>query len=474
MAYTLPMKKKAKLAATVPITKGLFNLLPHVSDSVVTSFIRKLYGVNGYPAGQEFIEKAFSTLKSIFKTANPNCRRAIINNMIINEGIKGQQIRKEATKRVGFDIPVLIVVSPTQRCPLRCYGCYAAEQSKSEDLTFEAFDRLVTQAKEMGIYFFVISGGEPYIYEHLFDIFERHNDVYFQTYTSAMTLAEREGDIEKLARLGNVLPCISIEGFEEETDKRRGKGHFKRILKAMRGLKEAGVPFGFSATATRENNDKLLSDELIDFYIKQGCSVGYLFQYMPIGREPIFDLVPTPKQRMYRYERILEMRRTKPILLADFWCDGPLVGGCLAGGRRYIHVNNRGHAEPCVFAQAWDMSIYKHSLLEILRDSKLFAAIRRRQPYSDNLLRPCMIIDVPECWRESIEESGAKLSYQTADNVAKALKGKIEDFAAEYANMADSVWEKKYKDAYKKSVDHVRSMRKKFEPQNFACTGGRG
>jgi MoaA/NifB/PqqE/SkfB family radical SAM enzyme len=462
MTYELPFGTKVKLATTTPIMKGLFTALPYIPEGAVISFSRRMYGENGYPAGQEFIEKAFASLKHIFKNANANCRRAIINNMIINEGVRGQQKRNFVTKKMGFDIPVLLVVSPTQRCPLSCYGCYSAEHSKSEDLTFEAFDKLITEAKEMGIYFFVISGGEPYIYDRIFELFAKHNDAYFQTYTSGVTIAEKD-HAEKLAALGNVLPCISLEGFEEETDKRRGKGHFKRIEKAMANLRRLGVPFGFSATATRENNDMLLSDKFIDYYTKLGCSVGYYFQYMPIGRSPSFELVPTPEQRMHRYERILELRKNKPILLADFWCDGPLVGGCLAGGRRYIHVNNLGHAEPCVFAQAYDMSIYDHSLTDILKDSKLFKAIRKRQPYSDNLMRPCMIIDVPECWREAVEESGAFLSHKTADNVANELREKIENFSQEYAKLADPVWNNKYKKAYQEENDYVHSMRSKFE-----------
>lgn len=465
MSYKLSAKTKMKLGVTVPIVKGLFKALPYISENMLISFTRKVYGENGYPAGQEFVEKAFSTIKHVFKTANPNCKRAIINNMVINEGIYGQQVRSRVTKEVGFDVPTLVVVSPTERCPLRCYGCYAAEHPNTKDLTFEVFDRLVMQAKEMGIYFFVITGGEPYIYDHMFDIFEKHSDVYFQTYTSAYTLAESDHP-ERLAKLGNVLPCISIEGFEEETDKRRGKGHYKRVLKAMARLKALGVPFGYSATVTRENNSVLLSDKLIDFYAAQGCSVGYYFQYMPIGRSPIFDLVPTPKQRMYRYERINELRSKKPLLLADFWCDGPLVGGCLAGGRRYLHVNSLGNVEPCVFAQAYDMNIYESSLLEVLRDSKLFRAIRKRQPYDDNLLRPCMIIDVPEAWRGAVEESQATLSHDTADNVVKDLKDKIEQFAAEHKKLADPVWEAKYKKAYERENNYVREMRKAFDTNN--------
>jgi len=464
MKYELSPMTRLKLMTTTPVIKQLFNIFPYLPEKSIISLVRMLYGKNGYPAGQKFIEKALASLKLIFKNANPNCKKAIINNMVVNEGIYGQQLRTLVTKNVGFDIPTLLVVSPTQRCPLKCYGCYSAEHAKHEDLKYAAFDSLVRQAKEMGIYFFVITGGEPYIYNHMFDIFEKHSDVYFQTYTSATTFT-KGNHVKRLAELGNVLPCISVEGFEEETDKRRGKGHFKHILAAMASLREHGVPFGFSATATRENNDKLMSDEFVDFYVKQGCCLGYYFQYMPIGRSPDFNLVPTPEQRIFRYQRILKLRETKPILFADFWCDGPLVGGCLAGGRRYLHINNLGNVEPCVFSQAYDMNIYDNSLLDILKNSKLFRAIRKRQPYSDNLLRPCMIIDVPEVWRDALLESQAKLSHQTADNVAKELKVKIDQFAKDYAQLADPIWEKEYKKHYEKENDYVREMRKIFDEQ---------
>lgn len=459
--YRLSTKTKIKLATTTPVIKSLFSVMPYIPEDAVVGLVKKLYGENGYPAGQEFIEKAMRMLKFIFKTANPKCRKAIIDNMVVNEGIRGQQIRNLVTKEIGFDIPVLVVVSPTQRCPLKCYGCYSANHSKNDDLSFEAFDRLVTQAKEMGIHFFVVSGGEPYIYDHLFDIFEKHSDVYFQTYTSGFTFAEKD-HASRIAELGNVLPCISIEGFEAETDKRRGVGHFKRIEVAMKNLRKLGVPFGFSATATRENNELLLSDKLVDYYTDQGCVLGYYFQYMPIGRNPVFELVPTPEQRVNRYKRVTELRKKKNILLADFWCDGPLVGGCLAGGRRYIHVNNLGQAEPCVFAHAYDMTIYEHSLKDILQNSKLFKAIRKRQPYSDNLLRPCMIIDVPECWRDAVEESQAMLSHNSADNTTTDLKEKIDGMSRQYADLVEPIWETKYKKAYQDENDYVRGMRTKF------------
>jgi MoaA/NifB/PqqE/SkfB family radical SAM enzyme len=89
--------------------------------------------------------------------------------------------------------------------------------------------RVLREAQEMGVYFVTVSGGEPFIRPDLLDIFAAHGDQYFQVYTNG-TLIDRKM-AQTLSRLGNVLPAISVEGWEKETDARRGPGAFRKILK---------------------------------------------------------------------------------------------------------------------------------------------------------------------------------------------------------------------------------------------------
>ena len=49
------------------------------------------------------------------------------------------------------------------------------------------------------------------------------------------------------------------------------------------------------------------------------------------------------------YEQVRKFRQTKPIFTMDFWNDGEYAGGCIAGGRRYLHINAGGDVDPCVF-----------------------------------------------------------------------------------------------------------------------------
>jgi MoaA/NifB/PqqE/SkfB family radical SAM enzyme len=210
----------------------------------------------------------------------------------------------------------------------------------------------------------------------------------------------------------------------------------------MERLRDRGVLFGFSATATRQNNELIVSDEFVDFYASKGCFIGWYFQYMPIGRSPDFDLVPTPEQRYYRLKKLHDLRRRKEMLLADFWNDGPLVGGCIAGAREYFHVNSKGDVEPCVFIHFARDNVHETSLGEALR-SPLFRAIRRRQPYHHNYLRPCMIIDHPNILRAVVKEGGARPTHPGAEDILTGnIARDIDRAAVQYGEIADREWER--------------------------------
>ena len=140
--------------------------------------------------------------------------------------------------------------------------------------------------------------------------------------------------------------------------------------------------------------------------------------------------------RILRRERLPELRQSRGILLADFWNDGPLVGGCMAGGRLYLHINSDGAVEPCVFCHFAKDNIKEKTLAEALR-SDLFEAIRLRQPYCDNLLRPCMIIDHPHILREVIAETGALPTHEGADSIINDFAGPLDEMAERYRELAD-------------------------------------
>ncbi len=437
----MTLKEKVKLYTTTTAIKSVIKVLPKISDERWLSIVKgRVYKLKKKEE-RDFLENLLVNLKKASAKMAPSVRNKVVMNLINNAMIQGQPRRKAFTEKYGITPPNHIVISPTMKCNLKCYGCYAWQYSKKEDLPYDVCNRIVDEANAIGIYFFVITGGEPFVWPELYDFLSRHNDSFFQIYTNGTIIDDEVA--KKLAELGNAVPCISVEGFEKETAARRGSETWGRIMDAMDALNRNGVLFGFSVTATRENNDLVVSDEFIDFFVNKGCFIGWYFNYIPIGREPNLDLMPTPEQRDYRRKRILEIRKTKNIVVADFWNDGNLVNGCMAGGKNYLHINVNGDVEPCVFVHFAADNIKEKSLAEVIT-SPFFMAFRKRQPYTENHLRPCTIIDNPQVLRDIVAETGAYSTHDGAETIITDLAKQLDEYSCAYGRIADKVWNEEY------------------------------
>jgi MoaA/NifB/PqqE/SkfB family radical SAM enzyme len=137
------------------------------------------------------------------------------------------------------------------------------------------------------------------------------------------------------------------------------------------------------------------------------------------------ELIPTPSQRKYMYFWMKKMRNGKtgkPLFVFDFQDDGEYVGGCIAGSRNYFHINSNGDIEPCVFVHFSDSNIRTHTLFEAL-NNPLFMAYRKGQPFNENHLMPCPMLENPHILRDMISKTGARstdLVYkETVDELFK-------------------------------------------------------
>jgi len=376
-------------------------------------------------------------LRRILNDIDKNCKDKFLLNFIA-QGVLINQNKKDEIERQGAFAPTTILVSPTMRCNLSCVGCYAGNYTKKDDMPFATFDKIINEAKEMGVSFFTVLGGEPLVYPHLFKIFKKHNDAYFQFYTNGALLTDET--VKKLLELGNVAPMISIEGWEHETDERRGAGTYKKIMLAMDKLKNAGIPFGVSVAVTNKNAEIISSDKFMKFLVDKGAMITWWFLYMPVGKEPDIKLMPTPTQRVLLYKRGKLIRKKYPLFLIDFWNDAPLVGGCIAG-KAYVHITPKGDVEPCIFTHFAADNINNKSLLEVMK-SDYFRELRRRQPYDENLYMPCMWIDHPEVSREVHAKYNVYPTHEGADTILnnKEIRAHLDRYSKEVKREYDKIW----------------------------------
>jgi len=446
----MDLYQRAKKYSIEKFTASAFSLLAGASKE---SLIRLTYLAERIPQREAYQEKirwirglfeanhpALSIARRILHETHPRHREKIISNLIVNQLLMGTNRRKAVEEERGFHPPNAMLISPTMRCNLNCYGCYAGAYSAEGELPIEVLDRLVRECKEIGIHLVMVTGGEPFIRRDLLDLFEAHPDTLFQVYTNGTLIDEKT--VERFVALGNVALAISLEGWKEETDARRGPGHFDRIVRVMRRLKEAGLFFAVSTTQTSKNTDTLTSDAFVDFLVEQGCILLWNFHYVPIGRDPDLSLMATPEQRNWSRERLEYFRATKPMLFVDFWNDGCLTGGCIGAGRKYFHVNARGDLEPCVFCHFASDNIKEKPLAEAL-NSTLFREIRSQQPFSDNLFRSCPLIDHPRKARAIALQQARYFTHEGAEGLFTGLAQAIDAYAEAYGRIAEAAWQEK-------------------------------
>lgn len=419
----------------------------------------------------------YIALKAMLLSALRNFNKGYISpkvaNRMINTLVKGALLKggieaeKRFEKKYGYGPPSFVTISPTKQCNLRCEGCYASSTATSKQtLEFSLVEKILNQMhEEWGSRFIVISGGEPMIYRSegktIMDLYRNHPDTFFLMYTNG-TLIDKE-KAQEMAKLGNITPAISVEGFEKETDERRKKGVFKKVLKAFKNLREAGVPFGISVTASRENVDILLTDEFYDFYFeKEGASYMWIFHYMPIGRDFSPSLMPTPEQRIKLLRKWKEIMEKKHYFVADFWNSGTLADGCIAFARPggYFYIDWNGNIMPCVF-----IPYYKDNVRDLFREGKtitdaimtdFFKKGRERlfregflQPAEkvQNLFMPCSIRDHYEEFCKIAMETNAKPEDEMAKAAWESKKyyRDMVKFDKELKKLTQPIWEKEYK-----------------------------
>jgi sulfatase maturation enzyme AslB (radical SAM superfamily) len=272
----------------------------------------------------------------LFKELDPKVLRKAVECFMINASLEGSAVAAEAAQKYDCNIPWAILMDPTSACNLNCTGCWAAQYGDKNNLGYETLDSICKQGKELGIYFYIFSGGEPLVRKKdIIRLCETHPDCYFLAFTNG-TLVD-DAFCKELVRVGNFSLAFSIEGDETSTDMRRGQGTYRKVIEAMERMREHKLLFGYSTCYHRYNTESVGSDEFVDDMIARGCRFSWNFTYMPVGKDAVTDLLATPEQRTYMYRRIREIRETKPIFAMDFWNDGEFTQGCIAGGRRYLH-----------------------------------------------------------------------------------------------------------------------------------------
>lgn len=378
-------------------------------------------------------------INRVIDESDYNVLKGTALNLGYESFLRGTKLINQNRKKYQCNIPWLILFDPTDACNMHCVGCWSGTYGHKHNLSFEDMDRIVTEGKELGVHLYMMTGGEPLVRKaDILKLAKKHNDCFFSLYTNSSLIDEEL--CRKVVELGNITFQLSIEGTPETNDSRRGIGHYEDVMNAMDLLKNHGIIFGTSICYTRDNVEAVTSDEFLNMIADKGARFGFYFHYMPVGKNAAVDLIPTCEQREYMIDRIRYIRSDKSDIQffpMDFQNDGEYTKGCIAGGRNYFHINSAGDAEPCVFIHYSDSNIHDKSILEILQ-SPLFMAYRDGQPFNDNHLRPCPMLENPKVLEKMVSKTNAHNTNYEGDESAEELCSKCYDYAEKWKPFAES------------------------------------
>lgn len=431
-------------AQTYFAKKQVNKLLSKYKDDPVSFFkeIQKRTDNKAFNALLEYIEDnetRIQLFKDIFNSKNG---RVVAENLFIHAGLEWLLKNKHKTSNDDFQAPFTWLIDVTNRCNLNCKGCYKGGPNAG-DMDKELFERIISEAEEMGTHFFTLLGGEPtLILDKFEDIFRKHSNSTFQMFTNGTTLAGENNKLfEALKRLPNVIPVLSIEGGKEDTDARRGEGVYDKLVEVGEKLKKNNISYGTSHVFTSKNCDSLLNEELFDEWIERGAKFGWMFLYMPVDKNSDINLMPSADQRIRLGNFVRKLRDEKPYWMMDFWNDAPSVNGCIAA-RRYGHITTEGYVKPCVFALVAQDNIKDKSLKEVW-NSELFRKIREDEPHTNNNYQPCMIIGKPHFFREKIVEAMKDKGLVEVEDGSMERIEEIGDELEDYSRKVDEEFRKK-------------------------------
>ena len=317
-------------------------------------------------------------VKGLMLGAALHPRASLFMGQFLLASQRAASLRRAAEDR-GEHIPPFLIASITSVCNLHCAGCYArslescVDGAPTDQMTAEDWARVFAEAKEMGVGFILLAGGEPMVRRDVLDAAAEVPDILFPIFTNGTMMTQ---DILDLCdRKRNLLPVLSIEGDEAETDARRGKGVYAQVRQAMAQMKKKHILFGASVTATSENLAEVTSEAYLREMNNLGCKAVVFVEYVPTeeGTDHL-ALDDAGRATLARKLDLLRQQEGFPLLIS-FPGDEKSSGGCLAAGRGFFHINSHGGAEPCPFSPYSDCSVKDHSLREALA-SRLFQSLR--------------------------------------------------------------------------------------------------
>ncbi len=252
--------------------------------------------------------------------------------------------------------PTTVVYSMTKACQYRCPHCYQ-RKDRGADVEEARLHATARRLQEMGVAFFDIEGGEPFLrYDRLLSLvraLDARSEIWVNTTGDGAT-PER---LEELRQAGVAGLMVSVHSPDAAVHDAfcRVPGAFETACRCVRQAGEAGLAVAFNSVLGEEALGQGHLTELMALADELGCHFVQLIHPKPsggwLGRE----------EDMQQGEAILGQVREAHLLYnsAGSPCTTALAAqafeeqsgvlGCTAGAIDRFYVNANGELQPCEF-----------------------------------------------------------------------------------------------------------------------------
>jgi len=325
-------------------------------------------------------------------------------HLYVYKGFRAVSAYKQRLKK-GELYPPFMFLALTNACNLRCHGCWIEKSGQVYSLSAADVDRIIAAGQQRRAYFYTLLGGEPFMYDGLWDIFARHRDCYFQVITNGMFFTGE--NVARLKAAGNVTPLVSLDGWQAQNDQRRGAGVFEAVAQGLDRLKKAGIFYGAACTATSTNVQELLSDEYVRYLIKKGAMYVWYYVYRPMGAPPHPEYCLSKEQLLYMRRRLLELRRRQPLLVIDSYWTASGEAFCPAALGLGYHIGPQGSIEICPALSFARERVGDNSgdLFKTINESRFLRGFTK---FVRERTKGCVILERPQELHAYIQASGAQ------------------------------------------------------------------
>ncbi len=267
----------------------------------------------------------------------------------------------------------------------------------------------------MGISYFFIAGGEPLMYDGILELIAEFRNIVFLVFTNGTLI---DGKTIKIFKKNyNLIPVISFEGDMSNTDTRRGRGVYEKVMGKVEELNNSGILTGFSVTIDKNNKGHIASKDFFE-NIRKKFNFGILVAYQPLtGKEDSGNALSMDEYNKLSDE-IDALAEKYGFSLLNFPGDEEEFGGCMSSGRGFVHINSNGDVEPCPFAGISAGNIRDTGLVSILKTPYLKSIRDNKDQFRKIENGSCLLannLDILKELKEKLADSGKKFDDSTAD-----------------------------------------------------------